>query len=64
MAFYSTKCPACKKDIQVPDEVEVSICMYCGQKILLKVIEQVNVGPTLKNLLGLARAADISGNAA
>ncbi len=64
MAFYSTKCPACKKDIQVPDEVEVSICMYCGQKILLKVIEQVNVGPTLKNLLGLARTADISGNAA
>ena len=64
MAFYSTKCPACKKDIQVPDEVEVSICMYCGQKILLKAIEQVNVGPTLKNLLGLARTADISGNAA
>lgn len=64
MAFRSAQCPACKKDIQVPDDAEVAICMYCGQSILVKDAIHITVGPSITNLLGLARTADVAGNAA
>lgn len=64
MGFRSAQCPACKKDIQLPDDAEAAICMYCGHSILVKNTLVVTVGPSIKNLLGLARTADIAGNAA
>lgn len=62
MAFFSARCPACKKDIQVPDDIDISICMYCGKSIVVKQVIQVTFGPKITNLLGLARTADIAGN--
>ena len=62
MAFRATQCPACKKDIQVPDDAEMAICMYCGQSILVKDAIHITVGPSITNLLGLARTADVAGN--
>jgi DNA-directed RNA polymerase subunit RPC12/RpoP len=64
MAFHAAQCPSCKKNIQVPDDVEASICMYCGHSILVKDATYITVGPSITNLLGLARTADIAGNAA
>jgi hypothetical protein len=62
MAFRSAQCPACKKDIQVPDDSDMAICMYCGQSILVKDAIHISVGPSITNLLGLARTANVSGN--
>lgn len=62
MAFRSAQCPACKKDIQVPNDLDVAICMYCGQSILVKDAIHISVGPSITNLLGLARTANVSGN--
>lgn len=64
MAFRPTQCPACKKNIQIPDDAETSLCMYCGQSIFIKDVAQITVGPSITNLLGLARTASMAGNAA
>lgn len=64
MAFHSAQCPSCKKDIQVPDNVETSLCMFCGQSIFVKNVVQIAVGPSITNLLGLARTASAAGNPA
>ena len=64
MAFRSAQCPSCKKEIQVPDDAESSLCMYCGQSIIVKDIVQITVGPNIANLLGLARTASAAGNPA
>ncbi len=62
MAFRPTQCTACKKSIQVPDDVDVSCCMYCGHSIVIKDIIQLNIGPNIDNLLGMARTAAQAGN--
>lgn len=62
MAFLPAKCFSCGKEIQVPDDQDMAICMYCGKSILVRNIVQVTVGPNIDNLLTLARAASISGN--
>lgn len=64
MAFRATKCPACQKAIQVPDDIDVSCCMYCGQSIEVKDIIQITMGPNIDNLLGMARTASQAGNSA
>ena len=61
MAFIPARCPACGRDIQVPDDIPRSNCMYCGATIELA--ESRNAGaPTLNNYLGLARTALRAGN--
>lgn len=62
MSIRPTTCPACKKVTSVPDDVEVSCCMYCGQSINVKDVVQITVGPNLDNLLGMARTAAAAGN--
>ena len=64
MAFRHAQCPTCKKDIQVPDDTEMASCMYCGQSIFVKDAILITVGPSITNLLGLARTADVAGNTA
>lgn len=64
MVFHSAQCPTCKKNIQVPDDAETSLCMYCGQSIFIKDVIQVTTSPNITNLLGLARTASIAGNPA
>lgn len=62
MAFHSARCPSCKKEIQVPDDVDTSICMYCGQSIVINDAISINAGPSIANLLGMARTAYAGGN--
>lgn len=33
MAMVPATCPSCKKDIQIPEELEETFCSYCGSKI-------------------------------
>ena len=61
MAFIPTQCPACGRDIQVPDDVPRSSCMYCGAMIVLAESRKA-AAPTLENYLGLARTALRAGN--
>lgn len=62
MAFYSTICPECKKEIQVPDDAASARCMYCGANIQNKKPVSVSVVPNINNLLGLARTALAANN--
>jgi hypothetical protein len=61
MAFIPTRCPSCRRDIQVPDDVPRSSCMYCGSPIDLGQSRHASA-PTLANYLGLARTALRAGN--
>ena len=43
MKFIPAKCPFCKGELQIPDDKEHIICMYCGEKIKVsKVIKKVS----------------------
>lgn len=36
MALTSAKCPQCAANITVPMENEISYCIYCGARIVVK----------------------------
>ena len=36
MKFISAECPHCQKELQVPDDAENIVCMYCAQPIDVK----------------------------
>lgn len=61
MPFIPTHCPNCGRDIQVPDDVPRSKCMYCGVDIE-RIASRNAAVPTLGNYLGLARTALHAGN--
>jgi hypothetical protein len=61
MAFIPTKCPNCGRDIQIPDDVPRSNCMYCAAVIEFADSRRDST-PTLTNYLGLARTALRAGN--
>lgn len=61
MGFVPAQCPTCGRDIQVPDDVARSNCMYCGATIELAESRRA-AAPTLNNYLGLARTALRAGN--
>jgi len=48
------KCPSCNGDLELPDNLEVAHCLYCGTKILLK---EVNRSNNIKQLIELSNAA-------
>lgn len=62
MSFHSMSCPSCTRETQVPDDVEFSKCMYCGETIDLRTGSASKPGIT--NLLGMARTAELGGNQA
>lgn len=62
MGFYSAQCPSCKKGIQVPDDADTSRCMYCGELISSNQASAPAAGPSIANLLGMARTAELGGN--
>jgi hypothetical protein len=63
MGFHAAQCPSCLKNIQVPDDAKVSLCMYCGEKISIAQVSPTT-GPSVVNLLGMARTASTAGNQA
>ncbi|TFW10568.1 hypothetical protein E4K72_00195 [Oxalobacteraceae bacterium OM1] len=62
MAFRPATCPSCNKSIQIPDDADVAICMYCAQSVVVKDAVQMSIGPNVTNLLALARTAGVAGN--
>ncbi|WP_043694385.1 CFI-box-CTERM domain-containing protein [Luteibacter sp. 9133] len=62
MPFLPVVCSSCGKSIQIPDDIDHAVCMYCGSSIATRGITQVTVGPNLENLLALANAAHEAGN--
>jgi tetratricopeptide (TPR) repeat protein len=62
MNFMSTQCPACGKDIQIPRDVDQAVCMYCGHRIAGPSARGASGGPSIENLLGMARTAELAGN--
>lgn len=62
MATRTVTCPACGKDQQVPPDLAVAHCMYCGQSVTIGNLAQVSIGPALENLLGMARTAEAANN--
>lgn len=64
MGFHPAQCPSCLKDIQVPDDAKISLCMYCGEKISIAQVSPSSTAPNVVNLLGMARTASSAGNQA
>jgi len=62
MAFRPAKCSSCGKDIQIPDDRDVAVCMYCGGSISVGNAVQITIGASAENLLTLARTATVAGN--
>lgn len=62
MSFVPAQCPSCLKSIQVPIDVHVSRCMYCGADVSLGPAPSVAPSVSLSNLLGMARTASLAGN--
>ncbi len=59
MKFISTICPYCKKELQVPDDAENIVCMYCAQPIDVKSLLEnpnKNSAPDYKRLMDEAES--------
>jgi DNA-directed RNA polymerase subunit RPC12/RpoP len=54
MSFKAARCPNCKKDIQVPDDLDNAKCMYCGSIIVVKeAVKLAGGGANIETLLEL-----------
>lgn len=62
MSFVPTQCQYCLKSIQIPTDIQVSKCMYCGADVPLPPLQAVAPSVSLSNLLGMARTASLAGN--
>ena len=62
MSFVPTQCQYCLKSIQIPADIQVSKCMYCGADVSLPPLQAVAPSVSLSNLLGMARTASLAGN--
>lgn len=64
MNYHSMRCPSCSRQTQVPGDVDFSKCMYCGETIDLTNVSPSASGPSVSNLLGMAKTAELGGNQA
>lgn len=62
MSFVPTQCPSCLKSIQVPTDIPVSKCMYCGADVSPPPISAIAPSISVMNLLEMARSASLAGN--
>ena len=57
MKFVLAKCPSCSGDLQVPDDKDFIICMYCGSTIKVRDAIKISVESNLPNLVKLIEEA-------
>ena len=57
MKFVLAKCPSCSGDLQVPDDKDFIICMYCGSSIKVRDAIKISVESNLPNLIKLIEEA-------
>ncbi|HEY5125405.1 MAG TPA: hypothetical protein VIK14_16865 [Ignavibacteria bacterium] len=65
MPFKPAKCPSCGGDLQVPEEKDIIICMYCGTNVIVREaikIAVTTINSNVNNLLKLATDAQDSYN--
>ena len=62
MTFRPANCPSCGGSLQLPDDQEAVMCMYCGSRINVKEVLTVRISANLDNLFLLAHTALKSGN--
>lgn len=62
MSFVPTQCPSCLKSIQIPLDLRISKCMYCGADVPADSVSTAAPSVTLGNLLGMARTASLANN--
>lgn len=54
MIFKAAICPSCGGQLQVPDDRDVVMCMYCGTEIVVREAIQAGSGINIENYLKLA----------
>lgn len=59
--FFAAKCPQCNGDLQLPEDKDTVMCMYCGTEIIIGNIKEKS-GPNVANLLELASHAEQAQN--
>lgn len=59
MALVALNCPSCNGDIQLDDTRDTGFCMYCGNKVLVKVSEKLKIDNShlIENYWSIAMAA-------
>jgi len=62
MKFISAKCPSCHGDLQVPDDRDFVICMYCGTTVKIREAIRVMLDSNIPNLNNLGIEALKAGN--
>lgn len=62
MSFVPAQCPNCLKAIQIPTDVPISKCMYCGTDVSLPSHSVVPPSVSVSNLLGMARTVSMAQN--
>ncbi|MCX7002558.1 MAG: tetratricopeptide repeat protein [bacterium] len=55
--FKSGQCPNCGGDLQVPDDKNTILCMYCGSKVVVADAVQKAAGANIANWRNLAETA-------
>ena len=61
MEFKSAKCPSCFGELQVPDNKDFVICMYCGTNIKVRDSIKIVYDANLPNWFKIANSARDSG---
>ena len=54
MKFIPAKCPTCQGELQVPDDKDFIICMYCGVNVKVRDALKLSLDKNIPNLLELA----------
>jgi len=62
MTFKPAKCPNCAGDLQVPDDRDSVKCMYCGSDIVVREAVKLAGGPSIENLMALAKDGESTSN--
>lgn len=62
MEFKAATCPSCGGNLQVPNDRENVICMYCGKTVIVREALKLSITVNTKNLMQLAEAALVANN--
>jgi tetratricopeptide (TPR) repeat protein len=62
MEFKAAICPNCGADLRLPEDKKILKCMYCGKDVIVHDAIEKASGPTIENLLALAKSALQSNN--
>ena len=62
MTFKAARCPSCNGELQLPDNLDVAKCMYCGSSVIVRVAIQNAAKGNIGTWIMLAAAAADANN--